>query len=147
MARSSRAAFARWCERVASPLTRWSLAIIFIWFGLLKVGGVSPAAELVSRTFFFVPARVIVPALGVVELLIGLCIIFPRTLPFGLGLIAVHLLGTFLSFVVVPEMCFVRVPFLLTSDGEFVLKNLLFIGAALFLAGTLAKKSARSPTQ
>jgi len=132
------AAFPRWCAHYAPVMTRASLAIIFVWFGALKLAGVSPAAELVSRTFFFLPARIIVPTLGAVETAIGLCFVFRRMLPVGLCLLALHLPGTFLSYLVVPEMCFVRVPFQLTADGEFVLKNLLLISAALFLAGTLA---------
>ena len=130
-------AFPRWCAYYAPLMTRASLTTIFLWFGLLKVFGVSPAAELVSRTFFFIPAHMIVPALGAAEIAIGVCFIFPRLLPLGLCLLALHLPGTFLSFLVVPEMCFVRAPFLLTTNGEFVLKNLLLISAALFLAGTL----------
>ncbi len=32
---------------------RLSLAVIFIWFGLLKPLGISPAEELVARTVYF----------------------------------------------------------------------------------------------
>ena len=135
------ARFVHWCARVAPLLTRAARVIIFVWFGLLKVCGVSPAAELVSRTFFFIPAHIIVPVLGVAEIAIGLCFIFRRLLPLGLCLLALHLPGTFLSYLVVPELCFVRAPFLLTADGEFVLKNLLLISAALFLAGTFQPKT------
>ena len=134
-------AFPRWCERHAPLMTRASLVIIFVWFGALKIAGVSPAADLVSRTFFFIPARIIVPTLGAVEIAIGLCFVFPRLLGLGLCLLALHLPGTFLSYLVVPELCFVRFPFLLTTDGEFVLKNLLLISAALFLAGRLGPSS------
>jgi uncharacterized membrane protein YkgB len=134
------AAFPPWCARHAPLLTRASLVIIFVWFGLLKVCGVSPAAELVSRTFFFIPARIIVPVLGAAEIAIGFCFLFPRLLPLGLCLLALHLPGTFLSYLVVPELCFVHAPWMLTADGEFVLKNLLLISAALFLAGTLPSR-------
>lgn len=137
--------FSRWCAHVAPGLTRWSLAIIFLWFGLLKLVGLSPAAELVSRTFFFIPPHVILPVLGVTEVGIAACFFFPRFLRVGLTLLALHLPGTFLSFLVVPEMCFVRAPFLLTVEGEFILKNLLLISAALFLAGTFAGRPSSRP--
>jgi uncharacterized membrane protein YkgB len=133
-------AFPRWCAHYAPLMTRASLVILFIWFGALKIAGVSPAAELVSRTFFFVSPKIIMPVLGAVEIAIGLCFVFRRLLPLGLGLLALHLPGTFLSFLVAPDLCFIRAPFLLTVDGEFVLKNLLLISAALFLAGTLPPK-------
>jgi uncharacterized membrane protein YkgB len=138
-------AFPRWCARNAPVMTRASLVIIFAWFGLLKICGVSPAAELVSRTFFFIPAHIIVPALGAVEVAIGICFVSRRLLPLGLVLLALHLPGTFLSLIVVPEMCFNHSPFLLTNNGEFVLKNLLLISAALFLAGTLIPAEVQSP--
>ncbi|MEO6876453.1 MAG: hypothetical protein ABI222_16670 [Opitutaceae bacterium] len=132
-------AFLCWSGRMAPLATRASLALIFVWFGLLKIFGVSPAAELVSRTFFFIPSRIVVPTLGLAEFVIGVCFIVRRLLPLGLVLLALHLPGTFLSFIVVPDMCFNHSIFLLTTDGEFILKNLLLISAALFLAGTRAR--------
>ena len=45
-----------------------------------------------------------------------------------------HLSGTFLTFVMLPQLMFRQHdPFLLSADGEFVMKNLVLISAALVL--------------
>jgi uncharacterized membrane protein YkgB len=41
---------ASWMERYGYLLLRLSLGLVFIWFGLLKPLGLSPAEELVKRT-------------------------------------------------------------------------------------------------
>jgi hypothetical protein len=49
--------------------------------------------------------------------------------------LAAHLTGTFLTFVMAPGLTMRHGdPFLLTADGEFVLKNLVLISAAILLA-------------
>lgn len=136
--------FARWCQRAAPRLMRAAVAVIFLWFGLLKLCGRSPAAGLVSDTFFFLPPAVAVPALGASEVVIGLCFVLRRFLGVGVALLLLHLPGTFLSFLVVPERCFAGSLFVLTTEGEFIVKNLLLISGACFLAGTLARPPAGS---
>jgi spore maturation protein SpmA len=37
-------------RRVAVPVLRISLGVVFVWFGLLKIFEVSPVSELVART-------------------------------------------------------------------------------------------------
>ena len=39
-----------WMYRYGRRFLRISLGIVFIWFGLLKVYGVSPADQLITRT-------------------------------------------------------------------------------------------------
>ena len=130
-----------WCREHAYVMTRCTLGLIFIWFGALKVAGMSPAAELVKQTFFFVPGNFIVPLLGVLEVLIGGCFLIKKAVGLGLIMLAFHLPGTFLSFFVVPERCFVRFPFVLTTEGEFILKNLVIISAGISLVGLRRERS------
>ena len=53
-------------------LLRYSLAMIFIWFGLLKPLGISPAQELVENTvYWFDDKAVFVKFLGWWEVVIG----------------------------------------------------------------------------
>src|SRR5690606_21545488 len=90
-----------------------------------------------SRTFFFLPASVVLPALGGWEVAIGVCFLFRRTVRLALILLVLQLPGTFLPFFIVPELCFTGNLFFLTMEGEFIVKNLLIIGAALLIGGTL----------
>ena len=62
---------ASWMEYYGHRLLRYSLAIIFIWFGLLKPLGMSPAAELVANTVYWLPPDVFLPILGWWEVAIG----------------------------------------------------------------------------
>ena len=58
-------------ERYGRLFLRYSLGIIFIWFGILKPLGLSPAAALVERTVYWFPPEVFIPILGWWEVLIG----------------------------------------------------------------------------
>jgi uncharacterized membrane protein YphA (DoxX/SURF4 family) len=39
-------------ERWGVPILRVAIAVIFIWFGALKIFGISPAGELVAATVY-----------------------------------------------------------------------------------------------
>lgn len=112
---------------------QYSFAIIFIWFGGLKLFQVSPAYELITRTFSIFPANLVNFGMGWWELLTGVLFLFRPTVKPALLLMALQIPGTFLPLFIVPEMCFVKVPWILTTNGEFILKNLLMIGGGLVL--------------
>ena len=48
-------AIANWMSRWGTPALRISLGIIFVWFGILKPFGISPAQALVERTVYWFP--------------------------------------------------------------------------------------------
>ena len=51
--------------RFGVPMARWSLAIVFFWFGILKPLGLSSAEELVRRTVYWgVDPDFFVPVVG-----------------------------------------------------------------------------------
>src|ERR687896_33901 len=60
-------------RRYGPDAMRWVLGIVFIWFGALKVLNVTPVAGLVADTLAFVPipASIVVPALGALEIVAG----------------------------------------------------------------------------
>jgi putative oxidoreductase len=119
-------------RRISLPLIRVSLAVVFLWFGFLKIFDVSPAADLVSRTVYWVDASWFVPFLGVVEVVIGFALLVGRGLRLVLPVFAAQMLGTLLVLVVLPEVAFRQGnPLLLTIEGEFVLKNLVLLSAGL----------------
>lgn len=131
-------------QRVAPTLLRLALAAVFVWFGALKIAGVSPVHELIAQTLPFVDADLAVPALGVVEVLVGLVLaigVLPRI---TLLVLAGHLAGTFLTFVTASELMWGSNFLELTADGEFVVKNLVLISAALVLIGIYSGKRARA---
>ncbi|MFP3460400.1 hypothetical protein R5O87_06090 [Arthrobacter globiformis] len=126
----------------AMPSLRILLGVLFMWFGALKVAGVSPVAAMVAGTLPWADPHMAVPVLGGVEVLLGTAAVTGVGLRLALPVLAAHLCGTFLTFVMLPGLMFVQGdPLLLTEDGEFVMKNLVLIGATLAL---IAHAPARS---
>ncbi|RAW46006.1 hypothetical protein DQW50_05920 [Halorubrum sp. 48-1-W] len=127
----------RQMRRFGIPTLRVALGIVFVWFGGLKVIGGSPAAELVAATVYVVPAELFVPVLGVWEVLIGLCLLYRPLIRVGILLLFLQMPGTFLPVVLLPEVVFATFPHELTVEGQYIIKNLVIIGAALVVGGTL----------
>ena len=120
-------------------ILRYAIGIIYLWFGALKVGGISPAEELVFRATHWLGVHDFVIFLGVWEVVIGLCLFIPRFLRVGLWLLFLHFPGTFLPLFLNPEDCFTIIPFGLALEGQYVLKNLINVAAGLVLVGSLHK--------
>jgi len=124
-------------NRVSLPALRISLGIVFIWYGVLKVFGDSPANDLITKTVYWFNPDVFIPILGIWEAAIGLCLLVPSFIRVGLFLLALQMPGTFLPLVLLPEVCFVSIPFNLTLEGQYIVKNLVLIGAAMAVGGRL----------
>ncbi|MFC6755912.1 MULTISPECIES: hypothetical protein [Haloarcula] len=128
-------------DRWSIPALRAALGIVFVWFGGLKVLGVSPAADLVASTVYVVPADLFVPVLGVWEVLIGICLLYRPLTRVGLLLLALQLPGTFLPLVLLPDVVYVAFPYALTVEGQYIIKNLVIIAAALVIGSTVRDES------
>jgi putative oxidoreductase len=130
-------------RRHAPTLMRGALGLVFVWFGALKVANVTPVAQLVADTLAFVPvpASVLVPALGVLEIVAGFALVTGWWLRPVLAAMVAHLAGTFLVLVLQPQVAFQDGnPLLLTTEGEFVVKNLVLIAGALLVAANLSPR-------
>jgi uncharacterized membrane protein YphA (DoxX/SURF4 family) len=129
--------------RIAVPTLRVALGIVFLWFGALKFfPGASPAETLAARTieqltFGAVRADVALPVLAAWESLIGLGLILGRWLRATLFLLAVQMLGTFTPLVLFPSETFAVFPFAPTLEGQYIIKNLVLIGAAMVVGATV----------
>jgi uncharacterized membrane protein YkgB len=122
-------------------LLRLALAIVFIWFGALKVIDRSPVYDLVADTVAFLPGSVVVPAFGVLEIAIGAGLLLGVGLRIVLLLFLLQMPGTFLVFVTQPSASFQDGnPLLLTTTGEFVVKNLVLIAAGLAVGATVNRR-------
>ena len=130
-------------RRWGVPTLRISLAVVFIWFGALKVLGVSPVVDLVASTVYWVDPDWFVPALGVVEVLVGVGLAARFGLRLVLLVLALQMLGTFMVFVLLPEITFQDGnPLKLTIEGEFVLKNLVLLAAAMVVGASIDSSEA-----
>ena len=143
--------FDRLDDAITAFLRRWSLAalrvsvaVVFIWFGALKVFGVTPVTDLVANTVYWVDPNWFVPVLGVFEVLVGLGLLLRRALRLTLGMFALQMAGTFLVLIVQPEIAFQDGnPLLLTVEGEFVIKNLVLLSAGMVVGATIRSRDGR----
>ena len=131
----------RFMSGYGSRILRVCLGVVFVWFGWLKVVGKSPVAELVARTVYWVPSEFFVPFLGVWEIAVGVGLLCAVALRLTLFLFWLQMAGTFLVLVVKPDIAFQGGnPLLLTTEGEFVIKNLVLIAAGLVVGGTVRRE-------
>lgn len=115
---------------------RIALGIVYLHFGILKFfPDLSPAEMIASQTVMhlswsWLDARTAMWALALGECAIGLAFLFnvaPRWLPivfFG------HMLGTCSPLFILPELTFKIAPFAPTLEGQYIMKNLVFVAAA-----------------
>ncbi len=120
---------------------RYSLGIIFIWFGALKPFDKSPANELVENTIVFIPPEIFIPILGIWEIMIGVGLIIRRFNRIAIFLLFLQMPGTMLPLIILPEVCYVTFPFVLTIEGQYIIKNLVLISAGIVIGGTVRKPS------
>ena len=129
-----------WMRNHGLRFLRYSLAVIFIWFGLLKPLGLSPATPLVFQTSFLFSPYTFMFIVGWWEVLICICLLFRPLIRVGLFLLFVHMIGTFLPLFLVPEAVWVKFPFILTLEGQYIIKNLVLISAGLVVGGSVRRK-------
>ncbi len=124
-------------DKFGVTLLRYSLGIIYIWFGGLKVVELSPAQELVENTvYWFENPKTFVPILGIWEVVIGITMCIKPLIRVSIFLLLVQMPGTFLPLVLFPEVCFTNFPFGLTLEGQYIVKNLIIISSALVIGST-----------
>jgi len=128
-------------DKYCQGLMRISLAFIFIWFGMLKPLGMSPEEDLIKNTVYFFPPEVVLFVLGCWEVTIGIGLLYKPLLRVALLLLLIELPGTFLPLIVLPEICFHSVPFGLSLEGQYIVKNLFLIGAAFVIGSKVAQNN------
>jgi uncharacterized membrane protein YphA (DoxX/SURF4 family) len=133
----------RWMARHGPVLLRLSLGLVFVWFGALKfLPGGSPAENLATRTISalsggLVSPSVALPVLAGWECLIGLGLLTGKFLRATLALLFVQMLGTLAPLVLFPHEVFVRIPFMPTLEGQYIIKNLVLISAGVVVGATV----------
>ncbi len=120
--------------RYGIPLLRVGLGVVFLWFGALKlVPDLSPAEDLVRNTVYFIDPDLFIPILAVWEMLIGLGLILGKFMRATLLLLFLQMPGTALPLLVLPEAVWTEFPYGLTLEGQYIIKNLVLIGAGMVL--------------
>jgi len=120
---------------------RIALFIIFFWFGILKVFGVSPAGPLITSLVEFMFGDAISPItfaiwFGGFEAVTGLLILLPRFERITFVILGMHFIATAAPLFILPEITWYGImqP---TLVGQYILKNLALLAIGLFLYGRL----------
>ena len=136
-------AVTRWMSAAGILMLRLSIGFIFLWFGGLKFfQGLSPAEDIAIRTidtitFGWFQEPLIIYGLAVWEVLIGIGLLFNIFLRETLLLLYVQMIGTFLPVFLFPEEVFQVAPYSLTLEGQYIIKNVVFISAGIVLGATV----------
>ncbi|GAB4518617.1 MAG: DoxX family protein [Anaerolineae bacterium] len=132
-----------WMARYGVVLLRISLGVVFFWFGVLKFfPDLSPAQDLAARTidtltFGLVQENVSIPVLAAWECLIGIGLITGRFMRATLLLLLVQMLGTVTPLFLFPSEAFTRFPYAPTLEGQYIIKNVVLVSAALVIGATV----------
>jgi len=135
-------------ERTYPWVARVALFVVYFWFGVVKLIGLSEATPLAkaltARTLGMSHFQVIFTALAVFECVIGLLCLVPRATRLVVVLLCVHL-----SMVCAPEVLVRNLTWqttlVPTMDGQYIIKNVLIIAAAVGLLSRTAPHVASSP--
>jgi len=126
-------------------LIRLPLFIIFFWFGLLKVIELSPARQLIIDTVFWMPIlspETWVVVIGYWEMFIAIFFLTKRTTFLAMILLFLQMSGTFMPLILLPDITFQSSnPLLPTLEGQYIIKNIIIITAALVIGRKYLIKS------
>lgn len=132
-----------WMARHGIALTRIALGVVFLWFGIIKyVPNWSPAADLATRTITrltggAVPSSLALQILATWEALIGLGLLSGVFLRFTLLLLFLQMPGTMLPLFFFPHETFAAFPYSPTLEGQYIIKNLVLVCAAIVVGATV----------
>ncbi len=129
--------------RWGTTLLRVALGIVLLWIGALKFVDPSPVVDLLDASLSLLAFPAFVYVLGVVELICAILLFGGIGLRF-VGIVLVGLFaGTLLIFLIAPAVSYGEGGFpLLSLAGEFLLKDLVLMAAAVTVIGTDRSRTA-----
>ncbi len=135
-------------EYTAFIFAHIALFIVFVWFGALKVIGMSPAGPLVVDLFnhtigTMMPSMTpdtFMVLFGAFEVLIGILFIIPRMEKVAIALLIPHMIATILPLIFLPAMTWHGF-FAPTLEGQYIIKNLALIACALTIYVAVSNKN------
>ena len=111
-------------SKISLTLLRISIGVIYLWFGALKIFyGYSPAEDLAINTI----------VLATWECVLGFLLIAGIFLRAALLGLFVHMLCTFTPLLFFPSVSFKYAPYGFTLVGQYIMKNIIIICAALVI--------------
>lgn len=133
-------------KRAFLPFARVALFVVFFWFGILKVLGLSPASPLAealtAQTVGMQYFDQLFLVLSVIECVIGVLFLIPKATRIVIPLLLVHMAVVCSPLVLVPSE--VWTGFLVpTLEGQYIIKNLVIVAVAIGVASQTPPLSKR----
>ncbi|MFT5359693.1 MAG: putative membrane protein YkgB [Candidatus Paceibacteria bacterium] len=130
----------QWIRKIGVPFGRFSLFLVYFWFGILKIIGTSAANPLVESllgvTTPWIPFATFAVVFGAFEMFVGILFLRKGAERLAIFLMALHMLMTFLPLILLPEITWQA--FLTpTVEGQYIIKNLVFISLGMGLLAHL----------
>lgn len=126
-------------QKAFIPMARISIFIVFFWFGLIKLLGLSPAGPLAealtARTVGLQYFDTLFIALSLVECLIGVLFLFPKMTRLVIPLLLAHMALVCSPLILVPEYTWQQA-FVPTLEGQYILKNAVVVAVAVGIAAS-----------
>jgi uncharacterized membrane protein YkgB len=126
-------------KRVFIPFSRVAIFLVYFWFGILKVFGLSPAGPLaqalVDRTVghqFFDASYFI---LAIFECVLGILFLFPKLTRIVIPLLFIHMIIVCSPLLLVPDIAWTHW-FVPTLEGQYIIKNGVIIAVAIGIAAS-----------
>lgn len=127
-----------WMQRNATTLLCWSMGIIFVWFGSLKlVPGLSPADGLIRASMSFLPLEYFMPFLALWEITIGIGFLIGYGMRVTILLLFLQMIGTLAPLVLTPQLVWTVFPLGLTLEGQYIIKNVVLMSAAVAVGASV----------
>ena len=117
--------------------SRISIFVVYFWFGILKVLGLSPAEDLVHQLFnvtltHLLSFKVFIFCFGLFECLIGFAWLIPKLTYLASYAVKFHLILIISPMFVLPELAWSNV-FTPTFIGQYIIKNLLLLSCVMLI--------------
>jgi uncharacterized membrane protein YphA (DoxX/SURF4 family) len=128
-----------WLTQNAFNLLRISIGVIYVWFGALKFfDNLSPADQLAKDTialitFEMIPNHISIILLAIWETALGFALIIGSWKRSVFFILLIHMFCTFIPLFFFGEISFTSAPYAFTLVGQYIMKNLIIICAALVL--------------
>jgi uncharacterized membrane protein YkgB len=148
----------RTLEGVGAKIIRYGLVVILLWVGALKftayeaegIQGLVANSPLMSWGYSVASVRGFAMLIGVIEIVLGLLI---ATRPFAPKLSAIGSIGAIIMFLLTLTFVFTTpgvwqpgygFPFPSPMPGQFLAKDIMLLGAAIWTAGEALRAARRS---
>lgn len=132
--------FINFAKEISIPFARFSVFVVFFWFGILKVLGFSPASGLVKdlllRTISFIHPDQFVVGFGIFEVIIGVFFLIKGLERLVIPMLFAHMVTTILPLFFLPSQTWSHF-FVPTLEGQYIIKNMVIIAVSIGIAAHL----------